>query len=531
MSHQLEKNGNELTMLLNREKKELNILGIWIGSPAKLPSLQCEGIFRFLFNLVKHLLLNHPLQIEIWCQELNLQTVRELFAELSDQPQFGERIVFCTERNACGRAPGKFGFVQRNFLSLTAAMAHYLKTGIFFLKDVIQKFKRYFLFAAVLLTVAGIYLACRFNVAGRLPFGVYFFLILAIFFILLLIFHDLFEWPLIWAWDFFKQRLNLLPLAANRYSAADCFLIQNFDIANAWKIDRLKVINLHDLYTTEFAPLFKKSGRARRLLFQGQKAACYAERLARDGGFFVSNSDHIRRTHALALIPGLGEENTGVIFLPAIIPDGIRQKIPIREAVLAAFKIPGNYIFYPTHIRPYKNILTLLKAFKIVLDRGFELSLVLTGNLADDADCFTFARQNGLLKNIILTGEISELDMYSLYRYAALVVVPTLSEGGFPWQALEAMVMKTPVIMSRIPVVEERLRYHGLPSDPCGLQLFAPHDEGELAEKILTVFQNREQVLAEQIIYREKLLSYDWHQLSNQYYQLFLDLLNRSKYV
>lgn len=514
-------------MSQNTEGKKLEVLGIWIGSPAKLSHLKREGIFRFLFNLVKHLLLNHPLHIEIWCQELNLQTVRELFSELSDEPQFRERIVFCTERNACGRAPGKFGFLRGNFLSLTAAMAHYLKTGIFFLKDIMQKFKRYFLLAAVLLTTAGIYLACCFNVTGWLPFGAYFFLILAIFIILIIIFHDFFEWPLIWTWDFFKQTLNLLPLVANRYSAADCFLIQNFDIANAWKLDRLKVINLHDLYTTEFAPLFRKNSRSRRQLFQGQKAARYAERLAADGSFFVSNSDHIRRTHALALIPGLGEENTGVIFLPAIIPDGIQQRIPAQEAVLAAFKIQGDYVFYPTHIRPYKNILTLLKAFKVVLDRGHQLSLVLTGNLADDADCFAFARQNGLLGRIILTGEISEVDMYSLYRYAALAAVPTLSEGGFPWQALEAMAMEVPVIVSRIPVVEERLRHHDLEAESCGLLMFEPRDENALAQMIIHVLVNRAQVLSEQKTLRDTLLAYDWHQLSDRYFSLFTRLIER----
>jgi glycosyltransferase involved in cell wall biosynthesis len=319
----------------------------------------------------------------------------------------------------------------------------------------------------------------------------------------------------------------LLPLAANRYSAADCFLIQNFDMANAWKIERLKIINLHDLFASEFAPLFRKSGRARRLLFQGRKAARYAERLAADGSFFVSNSDHIRRTHALDLIPGLSEENTGVIFLPAIIPDGIREKLPARETVLSTFKISGYYIFYPTHIRPYKNILTLLKAFKIVLDHGHELSLILTGNLADDADCFAFVQQSLLGDKIILTGEISEVQMYALYRHAALAVVPTLAESSFPWQALEAMAMEVPVIISRIPVVEERLRYHDLSADTCGLLMFEPQDENTLAQMIIHVLANRAQVLSEQKMLRENLLAYNWHQLSDRYFSLFTRLVER----
>ncbi len=61
------------------EGKRLEVLGIWIGSPSRLPSLRREGIFRFVFDLVKQLMLSHPLRIEIWCQELNLPVVRELF--------------------------------------------------------------------------------------------------------------------------------------------------------------------------------------------------------------------------------------------------------------------------------------------------------------------------------------------------------------------------------------------------------------------------------------------------------------------
>ncbi len=148
----------------------------------------------------------------------------------------------------------------------------------------------------------------------------------------------------------------------------------------------------------------------------------------------------------------------------------------------------------------------MLKAIKIVLDRGHELSLVLTGNLADDAECLAFARGSGLEKRIILTGEISEVEMYGLYRYAALAAVPTLSEGGFPWQALEAMAMEIPVIVSRIPVVEERLRYHGLQPETCGLPLFEPHDENVLAQTIIWVLTHRAQAVSEQKTVRDTLL-------------------------
>lgn len=513
------------------ESKKFNVLGIWIGSPAKLPSLQREGIFRFLFNLIKHLSLHHPIKFEIWCQQINLPQVREVFSPLLEQGEINKRITFCSEMIAPRQSAGDSRQVSKLLLLAAAAFIHYLKTAVFFLKDLLLKYKRFLLLTAAPLSLLAIALFVRACLLGRLP--LWGFLLSLLVFLLFAVrrFRTFLEFLLIRGWDFFKRTLNVLPQAANRYSAADCFLVQNMDMANAWKLDRLKIINLHDLFISEFAPLFTKSGRARRLLFQGQKVVRYAERLAREGAFFISNSDHIRRTHALALIPGLSEQNTEVIFLPAIIPDSIRQGLPAREAVLADFRIPGDYAFYPTHIRPYKNILTLLKAFKIVRDRGHELSLVLTGNLADDFDCFAFAQQNGLLKSIILTGELSEVDMYSLYRHAALTVVPTLAESSFPWQALEAMTMEVPVIVSRIPVVEERLRFHGLAADTCGLLLFEPLDEDALARMIIHVLAQRTHVLSKQKMLRETLLAYDWHQFSDRYFDLFTRLLRKDRLV
>jgi glycosyltransferase involved in cell wall biosynthesis len=509
------------------KKMRFEVLGIWIGSPAKLPSLQREGIFRFLFNLVKHLSLHHSLKFEIWCQQINLPQVRKHFSPLLERADFSGRMIFCTEMNTPRRSPGDAGKYRNALLFASAALVHYLKTAVFSLKEVMLKFKRLLLLVAVPLLLSVIALLLHAGFLARLPF--WGFLPPLIFLLLFAIrgFRDFLELLLIRSWDFFKRISDFLPRVANQYSAADCFLIQNIDMANAWKIDRLKVINLHDLFASEFAPLFTKSGRTRRLLFQGRKATRYAERLARGGSFFISNSEHIRRTHALALIPGLGDENTGVIFLPAIIPEGIRQKIPEREMVQAAFEIRGDYVFYPTHIRPYKNILTLLKAFKIVLDSGHALSLVLTGNLADDAGCSAFVQQHDLRDQIILTGEISEVQMYSLYRYAVLVAVPTFAESSFPWQAMEAMAMEVPVIVSHIPVVEEWLHHHDLEADRCGLLMFESCDENALGQMIIHVLANRAQVLSEQKTLRDTLLTYDWHQLSDRYFGLFKRLVER----
>lgn len=507
------------------DKMSFATLGIWIGSPAKLPSLRSEGIFRFLFNLVRHLSLRHPLSFEIWCQQINLANVRELFSPLLEQAGASERFIFCTELNACRRPGGDVGRPGRPLLMAAAKAGHYLRAAAFFLRDLPVPRKIALLSPLILLLALA---AARLQRSGffiRLPLWGLLALLLPLALLAVRRFRSCAEGCLVRGWDLFKGAANRLPQIANRFSRADIFLVQNIDMGNVLRLERLKVINLHDLFACEFSPLFMSSGRHRRQLFQGRQAARHAERLARQGGFFICNSEHIRRAHAMAMIPGLRSENTEVIFLPAIIPEGIRDKLRGREEILAAFAIPGEYLFYPSHVRPYKNFLTLLKAFRAVRAGGHPLSLVLTGDLADDAACSEFVRRNGLAEHVILTGEISERDMYSLYRHSSMAVIPTLGESSFPFQALEAMAMEVPVVVSRIPVVEERLRHHGLEVEASGLRLFAPRDEADLARQVIHVLGHRSRVLAEQAGLRAILLACDWRQFSDLYFDLFKRLL------
>ena len=61
--------------------------------------------------------------------------------------------------------------------------------------------------------------------------------------------------------------------------------------------------------------------------------------------------------------------------------------------------------------------------------------------------------RNKLYDKVICLSTVSENELFSIYRYAAAVVVPTLFEGGFPLQACEAIYMDTPLVLSDIPVV------------------------------------------------------------------------------
>ena len=52
-------------------------------------------------------------------------------------------------------------------------------------------------------------------------------------------------------------------------------------------------------------------------------------------------------------------------------------------------------------------------------------------------------------ERVVIAKDVTEEQLYALHAHAAATVVPTLFEGGFPWQGLEAMLMNTPAITAK----------------------------------------------------------------------------------
>ncbi len=325
-----------------------------------------------------------------------------------------------------------------------------------------------------------------------------------------------------------EKEQDTLAKLANRYSQADCFLVPIVTLYNSLEIDKQKLITIHDLVHFEFYDYFLKENKGNDLWM----AECQEkiDKFAAQGCFFCSNSDYVRKNHVLKYINNAEKKNAQFVYLPVNYPDSIKERVLMRNEILKKYNVKNNYIFYPSQIRPYKNLITLLKSFKILLNKNINIDLVLTGNPNDSPLLKRYINDNeDLKKYIILTGDVPEIDLYSLHKYALATVVPTLFEGGFPWQGLEAMLMDTPAIMSKIPVTIERLKFNGFDPENCGLKLFDPENAEELASRVLDVMKDREKAVLEQSGVKEKLFSYTWDDVSRQYYKLFTELLSRNE--
>ncbi len=111
----------------------------------------------------------------------------------------------------------------------------------------------------------------------------------------------------------------------------------------------------------------------------------------------------------------------------------------------------GRYVLLPGGDSPHKNMLRAIKAFDEFNSQfGDSLRLIITSYYSDE----NIERMNQLSSNIVLTGNIPENKLRSLYKNAELIIFPSIDEGlGLP--LLEAVYYGRKVACSDIPVFRE----------------------------------------------------------------------------
>ena len=267
------------------------------------------------------------------------------------------------------------------------------------------------------------------------------------------------------------------------------FPIQNMQLYH-WKIPSL--ISLHDLQHKYFPEFFSKQEIYFREL--------HFKKSAMDCDQIIVSFKHVKEDiqkfyHVIPekiTVTSLGAENR------------FQNLATIKKnELLTRFNIPENFIFYPAQTWIHKNHLALFKALIIVKEKsGKEIHLVCSGRKNEYfTELKAFISANNLNSQISFPGFISNQELYSLYKYASLVVIPTLYEAGsFP--LFEAMSTGSPVICSNVT---------SLPETIGDIQFtFNPHSPAEMADKILEMLSNenfRELNIANS---HEQIKKYSW---------------------
>ena len=136
----------------------------------------------------------------------------------------------------------------------------------------------------------------------------------------------------------------------------------------------------------------------------------------------------------------------------------VYQSFNFHKTSSSNYKTPKNYLLHIGSFEKRKDLITLVKAFRLVDDPNLKLVLagaqIINGNSEVLYEIKKFIVQNKLEDKVILSGYVSKEEASILYKNARIYVFPSLDEGfGIP--VLEAMSFSIPVICSDIDVFKE----------------------------------------------------------------------------
>lgn len=229
----------------------------------------------------------------------------------------------------------------------------------------------------------------------------------------------------------------------------------------------------------------------------------YPHFLTKDAARYYGQIDQaVRRADAIIAVSkatkndtirllGVPEHKVHVIYEAASSVFRPLNKPDLLQRVRGRFGIPGDFLLFVSTIEPRKNIPTLLKAFRQLLD-GYrvDVSLVLAGAkgwLYDEV--FQLTEELNLVDDVFFLGRVSTEELVWLYNTAQALVAPSIYEG-FGLTPLEAMACHTPVIVSDVSSLPEVVGDAGLLVDPYEVEELAVAmwrilDDGELRQCLI----------------------------------------------
>lgn len=197
-----------------------------------------------------------------------------------------------------------------------------------------------------------------------------------------------------------------------------------------------------------------------------------------------------------------------------------------RNAWLAEFpfsEVP--FLFVSSQIRPHKNYENLIEAYLIVLRRfDVPVKLFYTGRMTDAPPSMReLIERERVGQDVVSVPHLPPRVLDAFYRLAALSVVPTLFEGGFPFPFTESMSVGTPVVMSSIPVTRREV-----PEALVSRMLFDPFRPEDMARVIAWGVEHAGELAALQKPLYDRLNARTWEGVASEYVELLRTVARRA---
>lgn len=277
----------------------------------------------------------------------------------------------------------------------------------------------------------------------------------------------------------FPQRIGLkcfwenllVPFAAWKYDI-NIWFSPDFFVPKSLRIPCL--VTIHDLI---FMRYYDPSSR---YSLQMQAKVAYAIKHAAR----IIVTSHFTSEDISKVFP-YEKENVSVIHLAAD-----ERFYPIKDrflltSVLSRYGIDFPYILFVGETSHRKNIVGLLRAFRILKDKGrlCGQKLLIVGKRTSNTDeILQEISEIKLSEEVFFTGYIPDEDLPFIYNGADVFVFPSLYEGfGIP--ILEAMSCQVPVVASNVTSIPEVAGNGALLCDP--------YDIDDIADKIDQIVNKR----------------------------------------
>ncbi|MCK4657239.1 MAG: glycosyltransferase family 4 protein [candidate division Zixibacteria bacterium] len=188
------------------------------------------------------------------------------------------------------------------------------------------------------------------------------------------------------------------------------------------------------------------------------------------------------------------------------------------------FNVTGKLIFSCSHIYRYKNILELIKAFRLLRDRLDEpLTLVLAGEQYDKnytEEIRAYIEDNSLEANVRLAGSLCSVTVQSLYAACDLFVFPSQLESA-SLILLEAMQMGAPIAASDTSLCREVLEDSAV--------YFDPKNPQSIYETMARVLEDGNLCSVLRSASRSRAESFSWKKTAEETYRFICEVADLSE--
>jgi glycosyltransferase involved in cell wall biosynthesis len=208
-----------------------------------------------------------------------------------------------------------------------------------------------------------------------------------------------------------------------------------------------RLVTIHDVYYLAFIRTLSLLRRSYAKVVYG-KAVSLSDKIITDSHFSSSELQTLAKAKKEKIeVIHLGVDQSRF---------SVGQEESVLEQVRTTYALGEKFILFVSNLTQHKNLTGLLRAFRYLLDHGFqEYRLVVVGKkLKEDGSSQILEKDPFLAKHVSFLGIVEEGHLPLLYKLATVSIMPSFYEGfGLP--PLEAMSSGCPVVVSKAASLPE----------------------------------------------------------------------------